>query len=80
MQDWMVFDAFHCKTSKIGEKMPFWKRLLITIIAMLAASFVAGLIWKAIFDTFLPSYIGGIIGGLAALPVWEFLSRVGPKD
>jgi hypothetical protein len=60
--------------------MPFWKRLLITIIAMLAASFVAGLIWKSIFNTFLPSYVGGIIGGLAALPVWEFLSRVGPKD
>jgi hypothetical protein len=27
----------------------------------------------------LPSYIGGVIGGLTALPVWEFLKRIGPK-
>jgi hypothetical protein len=59
--------------------MPFWKRLLITIVTMLAASFIAGLIWKATFDTLLPSYLGGVIGGLTALPVWELLSRVGPK-
>jgi hypothetical protein len=59
--------------------MPFWKRLLITIIAMLAASFVAGWIWKAIFNTLMPGYFGGVIGGLTALPVWELLRRVGPK-
>ena len=62
----------------MGENMSLWKRLLITVIAVLAASFVAGLIWRVIFDTSLPGYIGGAIGGLAALPVWEFLRRVGP--
>jgi hypothetical protein len=63
----------------LEKKMPFWKRLLITIIAMLAANFVAGWIWKATFDTLMPGYFGGVIGGLTALPVWELLRRVGPK-
>ena len=47
--------------------MPFWQRLLITVIAMLTASFVAGLIWQGIFNIGLPSYAAGIIGGLTAL-------------
>ena len=59
--------------------MSFWKKLLITIIAMFGASFIAGQIWNGIFKTYLPSYLGGIIGGLAALPVWELLGRVGSK-
>ena len=59
--------------------MPFWQRLLITLIAMLAVSFVAGLIWKSMFNFALPSYVAGVIGGLTALPLWEFLKRVGEK-
>jgi hypothetical protein len=59
--------------------MPFWQRLLITIIAMLLASFVAGLAWASTFDAGIPSYLGGIIGGLAALPVWELLKRINIK-
>jgi hypothetical protein len=60
--------------------MPLWQRLLLTILAMLIASFVAGLIWSAIVNTMIPSYLAGIIGGLTALPVWEFLRRVQPKQ
>ncbi len=59
--------------------MPFWQRLLITLIAMLAVSFVAGLLWQSILGFALPSYAAGIIGGLTALPLWEFLKRVGTK-
>jgi hypothetical protein len=59
--------------------MPFWQRLVITVVAMLVASFVVGLIWSALFGFVLPSYVAGMIGGLTALPVWEFLRRVGPK-
>ncbi len=59
--------------------MSFWKRLLITILAMLAASFVAGLLWKNTFNTLIPSYLAGITGGLIALPVWELLRKLGPK-
>jgi uncharacterized membrane protein YccC len=59
--------------------MPFWQRLLITLIAMLAVSFVAGLLWQSVLGFALPSYAAGIIGGLTALPLWEFLKRFGEK-
>lgn len=60
--------------------MPFWQRLVVTVIAMLAVSFVAGLLWQSIFGFALPSYAAGIVGGLTALPLWEFLKRVGRKE
>jgi hypothetical protein len=59
--------------------MPFWQRLVITVVAMLATSFVVGLIWANLLGFALPSYLAGMIGGLTALPVWEFLKRVGPR-
>jgi hypothetical protein len=59
--------------------MPLWQRLLLTVIAMLAASFVTGLIWSAAFNQLIPSYLAGIVGGLTALPVWELLRRVQPR-
>ena len=59
--------------------MALWQRLLITLVAIVAASIIAGLIWHALFNKTLPSYIGGVIGGVTALPVWDFLKRVGPK-
>ncbi len=59
--------------------MPLWQRLLVTLVSMIVVSFVAGLVWDGIFGVRLPSYLAGIIGGLTALPVWEFLKRVGPR-
>ena len=59
--------------------MPLWQRLLTTLLAMAAASLVAGLVWDAMFGFTLPSYLAGMIGGLAAIPVWEFLKRVRPR-
>ena len=59
--------------------MPFWQRLLITIVVMLAVSFLIGLFWRWLFNAEMPAYLSGAIGGLSALPVWEFLKRVGPK-
>ena len=53
--------------------MDFWKRLLITFIAMLVISYVAGFACTSWFGFVLPSYAAGVIGGLTALPVWEFL-------
>lgn len=60
--------------------MPFWQRLVITIIAMLAVSFLVGLLWQAILNFALPSYAAGVIGGLTALPIWEFLKRIRSKN
>jgi hypothetical protein len=60
--------------------MPFWQRLVITVVAMIATSFIVGLIWSALSGFAIPSYLSGVIGGLTALPVWEFLKRIAPKQ
>ena len=59
--------------------MPFWQRLILAIVAIVAASFIVSIIWIKLFGFGLPSYLGGVIGGLTAVPVWEFLRRVGPQ-
>ena len=60
--------------------LPFWQRLLITIVVMLAASYLAGLISQGLLGIPIPSFIAGAIGGLSALPTWDFLKRIRPKD
>jgi hypothetical protein len=57
--------------------MPLWQRVVLILVAIVAAGFIAGLIWHRLFGFGLPSYVGGVIGGLTAVPVWEFLKRVG---
>lgn len=59
--------------------LPFWQRLLITIVVMLVASYVAGLVWQSLLNFTFPSYVAGLVGGLAALPIWYFLKRVRPS-
>jgi hypothetical protein len=59
--------------------LPFWQRLLLTILVMLAASWIAGYLWQYLFNFPLPSYAAGVIGGLAALPFWDFLKRIRPS-
>ena len=56
--------------------MPLWQRLVLTLAAIVVAGIIAGLIWHQLFGFGLPSYIGGVIGGLTAVPVWEFMKRV----
>ena len=53
--------------------MTIWKRLLITLLAMVIASLLVGLLWRVTFDVRIPSYFSGLIGGLSALATWEFL-------
>ena len=55
--------------------MVFWKRALITFLAMVIASFVVGLIWRTTFDARIPSYFSGVVGGITALVAWELLKR-----
>jgi hypothetical protein len=57
-----------------------WQRLLITLAVMLLASYLVGLLWRWLFSADMPSYLSGAVGGLAALPTWEFLQRIRPKD
>jgi hypothetical protein len=59
--------------------MPFWTRLIITFFAMLLVSVAVSYTWTAMLGFALPGYVSGVIGGFTALPVWEFLKRVGPS-
>jgi hypothetical protein len=59
--------------------LPLWQRLLATIATMLVASYLAALAWEAVFSFALPSYVAGMVGGLAALPVWDLLKRIRPS-
>jgi glucose-6-phosphate-specific signal transduction histidine kinase len=59
--------------------LPIWQRLLLTVAAMPAASWIAGLLWNSVFSFPLPSFVAGMTGGLAALPCWELLKRFRPK-
>ena len=59
--------------------MPLWQRFLITLACMLMTSFVAGILWHGVFNAEIPSYLSGVVGGFTAIPIWEFLKRVGPN-
>jgi Na+/glutamate symporter len=61
-------------------QLQFWQRLLLTVVAMLVASWIAGFLWRSIFSFALPSYVAGMIGGLTALPCWELLKRFRPSQ
>ena len=58
--------------------MPLWQRLLITLATMLLASLIAGLVWRGIFNSEMPSYLAGLVGGVSAIPAWELLKRIRP--
>ena len=60
--------------------MPFWQRLLILLIAILAVSFLVDLLWQYLLGFALPTYVTGVIGGLTAVPVWDLLKRIKPKQ
>jgi len=62
------------------QRLPFWQRLLATILVMLLTSYVAGLLFESILGIAIPSYVAGAIGGLASIPTWDFLKRVRPRN
>ncbi len=61
-------------------RLPFWQRLLVTVGVMLLASYLAGLVCQSVFSIPIPSYVAGAIGGLAAIPTWDFLKRIRPSQ
>ena len=60
--------------------MAFWKRFLILLVAVVAVSLIVGIIWHSLFGFNLPAYASGVIGGLTAVPLWDFLKRIKPKN
>jgi hypothetical protein len=61
------------------DGVPIWQRLLITFAVMLLTSYLVGLFWHWLFSSEIPSYLSGIVGGVSAVPTWEFLQRVHPR-
>ncbi len=59
--------------------MKLWHKIAATLAAMLVASFAAGRIWLVVFDFVIPSYLAGVAGGLAAIPVWELMRWIDAK-
>ena len=56
--------------------MTLWMRILLTLAAVVLVGFIADLLWMATFGRDIPGYLGGLLGGLAAMPVWELLRRI----
>jgi len=60
--------------------MVFWQRVLVLLVAVVAVSLIVGMIWNSVFSFNLPSYASGVIGGLIAVPLWDLLKRIKPKE
>ena len=60
--------------------MPFWQRSLILLAAILGVSLIFDIIWNTVFGFSLPGYASGVVGGLTAVPLWDLLKRVAPKQ
>lgn len=60
--------------------MSFWQRFLILLVAVVAISFVVNLVFNWLFNFALPAYVSGVVGGLTAVPVWDLLKRIKPKQ
>jgi len=60
--------------------MKLWQRIMLTVVVMLVASFAAGRFWLMGFDTPIPSYLAGMVGGLSAIPAWELMRWIDAKS
>jgi hypothetical protein len=60
--------------------MPFWQRSLVLLVAMIGVSFIFDIIWQSLTGFSLPGYVIGVVGGLTAVPLWDLLKRVKPKQ
>jgi hypothetical protein len=60
--------------------MVFWQRILVLVVAVLIVSFVFSVLWQQLFNFSLPGYVLGVVGGLTAVPLWDVLKRISPKD
>lgn len=67
-------DAAPAAPSEKGRRaMGFWRRLAVTVVAVLAFSGIVHVAWQALLGFAMPAYLAGLLGGLVALPVWEYL-------
>jgi len=53
--------------------MVFWQRLAVTIGVVIVFSWLVHMAWQALFGFNMPGYLAGLLGGIVAVPVWEYL-------
>lgn len=53
--------------------MAFWQRLGLTALIVLAFSGLVHVAWRSLLGFPMPAYLAGLLGGLVALPIWEYL-------
>ena len=63
-----------------GADMIFWQRVLILLAGVVVVSFLIGMLWHSLFGFSLPAYVSGVIGGVTAVPLWDLLKRIKPKN
>jgi uncharacterized YccA/Bax inhibitor family protein len=64
----------------MGLEMKLWHKIIITIVVMLIASFVAGRLWFMALGFVIPSYLAGVVGGLSTILVWELMRWISKKS
>lgn len=50
--------------------------LLATIAIVLVVLYAASIIWGILFASALPGFVGGLLGGITALPIWQSLKKI----
>ena len=45
--------------------MGFWMKLVLTFVAIILASVIAGYLWNALFNAEIPGFLGGMLAGLS---------------
>ena len=60
--------------------MSFLQRFLVLLVAVVLISLLINLLWNWIFNFGLPPYVSGVVGGLTAVPVWDVLKRIKPRQ
>lgn len=55
--------------------MGFWMKIVLTLAAIILVSVIAGYVWNSLFNAEIPGFLGGMLGGIVAIPVWEFLRK-----
>ena len=54
--------------------------LVLTVLLVLGVSFIVNIIWGVLFAAQAPTYISGLLGGIAALPAWLGLRRIRKRN
>ena len=56
------------------------RRLLITFVVVVVTSLVSAIAWCEVFNSQIPVFVVGVVGGIAAAAAWRFLKNIDPMQ